>query len=395
MDGSCRRRGRECIDAHEGTALPPWLLHGQLAFNGAGETMDSFGGIFNVTMPVHVRSYLVVGSRREGSLENAYVAALRCLPGISVTHLDPELAVSWLPARVRARVGVRLQWRSAGNCLLSHLRGRPDAYDVVLVFKGMFLTLSTLRECRAVAARSLWVNLNPDDPCNAESRGAANQNTRETISEYDTYVTWTPTLLSSLRAGGAKCILSVPFGYDPSTHYPWPALDPDLAGSATFVGTWDREREDLLSHIADLPIRIFGWGWDRIGRRSPLRGKVFARNLYSADLRRVITSSRISVNMLRSQNAISHNMRTFEIPAMGGLMLTQRTTEQGAFFPEGAACLMYADPEELRSQVRTALYDLDLKDVRQAGLERVRGHSYRDRATVLHEALRDQRRQSG
>lgn len=341
-------------------------------------------------MPMErVTSYLVVGSRREGALENAYVAALRSLRSTHVTHLNPEPAVAWLPARVRARVGVPLQWRSAGQCLLSHLRGRPDAYDVVLVFKGMFLTVSALRDCRAVAAGSLWVNLNPDDPLNTESRGAANQNTRETISGYDTYITWTPTNQSSLRAGGAKHILSVPFGYDPSTHYPWPGLDPDLAGCATFVGTWDRKREELLSHIADLPIRIFGWGWDRISRRSPLRGKVFARNLYGADLRRVITSSRISINMLRSQNATSHNMRTFEIPAMGGLMLTQRTAEQGTFFPEGAACLMYGDPDELRGQVRMALDDQDFNGVRQAGLERAIGHSYRDRASLVHEALRD------
>ena len=39
----------------------------------------------------------------------------------------------------------------------------------------------------------------------------------------------------------------------------------------------------------------------------------------------------IALNILRDQNLSSHNMKTFEIPAFNGLMLTTRSKEQNFF----------------------------------------------------------------
>ena len=51
-------------------------------------------------------------------------------------------------------------------------------------------------------------------------------------------------------------------------------------------------------------------------------------------------------------------MKTFEIPAMGGLMTTKRTKEQEYFFPENEACLMYQDLNELKTKIRKVLKNL-------------------------------------
>jgi hypothetical protein len=65
----------------------------------------------------------------------------------------------------------------------------------------------------------------------------------------------------------------------------------------------------------------------------------------------IISSSAVCLNLLRPQNQGSHNMRTFELPAMGGLMLTCRTEEQQEFFPENESCFMYADVGELKAKI--------------------------------------------
>ena len=44
-------------------------------------------------------------------------------------------------------------------------------------------------------------------------------------------------------------------------------------------------------------------------------------------------------------------MKTFEIPAMGGLMITKRSKEQDFFFPENKACIMYKNLEELLKKI--------------------------------------------
>ena len=61
-------------------------------------------------------------------------------------------------------------------------------------------------------------------------------------------------------------------------------------------------------------------------------------------------------------------MRTFEIPAMGGLMLTSRTAEQQEFFPENEACYMYADVAELKEKIEYILANKQEADrVRSSG----------------------------
>jgi|TARA_B110000483_G_C18016710_1_gene473337 spore maturation protein CgeB len=44
-------------------------------------------------------------------------------------------------------------------------------------------------------------------------------------------------------------------------------------------------------------------------------------------------------------------MRTFEIPSMGGLMLTTRSNEQDKFFPENKASLMFKDIQNLTKKL--------------------------------------------
>ena len=81
----------------------------------------------------------------------------------------------------------------------------------------------------------------------------------------------------------------------------------------------------------------------------------YVGNVDTKKFSQLINSSHLSLNILRDQNDHSHNMKTFEIPAMGGLMITKRTKEQKYFFPENKACLMYHDLNELKTKIRKVL----------------------------------------
>jgi hypothetical protein len=58
-----------------------------------------------------------------------------------------------------------------------------------------------------------------------------------------------------------------------------------------------------------------------------------------------------------SDRLTGHNMRTFEIPASGGLMLATYTPEQAEFVPEGEATMYYRGPYELEAHIDRALHD--------------------------------------
>ncbi len=83
-------------------------------------------------------------------------------------------------------------------------------------------------------------------------------------------------------------------------------------------------------------------------------------------------------------------MQTFEIPAIGGLMLTTQSKEQNEFFPEGEGSLMYSDVNELRSQLDRLFSDTELAQrLRYRGNELSKGHSYSDRVKYLVRIIND------
>ena len=58
--------------------------------------------------------------------------------------------------------------------------------------------------------------------------------------------------------------------------------------------------------------------------------------------------SAISLNILRKQNYSAHNMRTFEIPANNGLMLTTRSNEQNKFLKKTKPALCFQKKKSLK-----------------------------------------------
>ncbi|MAY90761.1 MAG: hypothetical protein CMN00_06245 [Rickettsiales bacterium] len=98
----------------------------------------------------------------------------------------------------------------------------------------------------------------------------------------------------------------------------------------------------------------------------------------------IINKSEISLNILKKQNLNSHNMRTFEIPAMNGLMLTTRSKEQNKYFPENKACYMYGNIKELNYKINFILNNpkAALK-VRKTGYKLSKKHSYENRLKIL------------
>ena len=77
-------------------------------------------------------------------------------------------------------------------------------------------------------------------------------------------------------------------------------------------------------------------------------------------------------------------MRTFEIPANNGLMLTTRSYEQNKFFKENKACFMFSTKKELNDKIRFILQNpKKAEKVRQCGNSLVAKHSYINRIKYL------------
>jgi hypothetical protein len=326
-----------------------------------------------------VKRLLILGTEIPERMEAFYASAFRRL-GVEVTIFDPERVLRWYQSgRIRYRLTYPLQHLLVHRAL-THFYARPR-WDAVLVFKGHMLSAQTIAELRR-RANVPWTVLAPDSPW---ERGISisSRHIRDCIQVFDLYYIWSRSLVERLRREGCPRPVYHACAYDEELHFPATDRDPGLSQTITLVGTYDARRAAVMTSIADLPVRIYGNGWNRIPPRSPLRDKVRPVAL-GDDLRRAITSSLACLNILRPQNMDAHNMRTFEVPAMGGVMLTHRSADQEAFFPEGQASLMFGDTDELRDVIARLLAGkIDTEAIRQEALRRSRGHSYVARAREM------------
>lgn len=338
---------------------------------------------------------LIIGSGSIGSLENIYRRAFKSIEGVSVTFFDLErfrlkIRNNAVNRVINNRFMYVLHSKYVEKKLFTFVSNNNDCYDVVIIFKGMEFSRRALQACRRKQRKAVWLNINPDDPFNIKSVASSNRNVLDSFSMYEIYCTWSRALVKKLQSNGCQRVEYLPFGYDPEFHAP-PKEDASVdAGLISFVGTWDPQREAILSKLTDYNLRIFGNGWDRVSKHSPLWKKIVPHDIYCSDLSEIVFKSAACLNLLRPQNEGAHNMRTFEIPAIGGLMLTTRSEEQNRFFPEGEGCLMFGNMDELENQLDWVLRNpyAALK-IRKRGAELVRGHSYVERAKALLAVISD------
>jgi spore maturation protein CgeB len=343
----------------------------------------------------HPFRMLIVGLNAEGSLEGSYFRGLQAARVKRVEFFDLCHHQYYLPGSRLVTRGTNRLLSSLSSWLvrrqfLKFLSCPARKFDVIVVFKGADFSRKALEACHSIQSGAMWININPDDPLNIGSRSSTNARIIDSLSFYDVYCTWSRALVPRLKRRMCRRVEYLPFGYDPEFHVCPDPLVPVKTDGISFVGSWDQEREAALTELASYDLRIYGNGWTRVAKRSPLYRRIVVKPIFGKELAQVIHGSIISLNLLRPQNLGAHNMRTFEIPAMGGLMLTTRTMEQNEFFPEEESCLMFDNVKELRAQLDRAITNQAwAQRLRLCGSKRVREHSYTNRARRLLEIIRE------
>lgn len=331
---------------------------------------------------------LILGEDAPGSLMASYERGFAEL-GVGVrTYCLARAYDATLPV-IRARALRRV----AEPVLLSAFNDRvirelgSAAVDLVLVLKGHRLSPATIGALRDAAAAPV-VNFYPDDPFSRERSNRLAYGP-DVLAAYDACFTFARHLVPEYERAGAESVHYLPFARDAELHAPVTAsgvVDFDVV----FVGNLDEDRVRCLDALAECHrVGVFGERTTAVvPRGSALSRATFGPAAYGVDLARTLARGSISLNVMRTQNARSHNMRSYESPACGAFTLSQRTPELGGLFAEGGEIACFGSIEELRESVARWLRDAPARaEVARAGFRRVRDDTYARRAcTVLERA---------
>lgn len=328
---------------------------------------------------------VISASKAPNVLESEYAKRLDDLSCTLMKHYaadEQPSRIKGVARKIVRRIAPRLLWQQSNVDLLC--LAESSAPDIVWLFKGTDIFPSTIRALRHRGFHP--VAYNPDHPFEFYSRGTGNANIAQSLPEYELFMTFSRHIanqLSEKYPSLQTCV--VPFGHAVDEDIYRTLDDVDEINRICFIGTPDLHRVSLLSSLlrAGLKVDIYGPDW---GGKSAslLKGAYFHGPVFGLEFYRTLRRYRVQLNFLRPHNLHSHNMRSFEAPACGAIMLAEDSIEHREFFQSGEEAFYFSCEEELVEISRwlLAMSMDEAKGVREKARARSvnERYSYSDRA---------------
>ncbi len=251
--------------------------------------------------------------------------------------------------KILFKLGLSSIYRKINSQLLKLVKQLQP--DVLFVFKGMELYPETLKKIKQQGV--ILVNFNPDNPFLFTGAGSGNKNVSNSISLFDLYLTYDRRIKEQLVSKKVKAEV-LPFGFDITEEQVKAcAAEPEII-KLCFLGSADKERATFLNQVADqnIPIDVYGNDWDRFHIHSSI---TIHPPVYDLEYWKVLRKYRVQLNLMRIHNPQSHNMRSFEVPAVGGIGLFPDTPDHRNFFEHDKEVFLYTSAVDCVSKVKELL----------------------------------------
>jgi spore maturation protein CgeB len=258
----------------------------------------------------------------------------------------------------------------------------------IFVFKGMEITPKSLQWAKSKGIK--LINYNPDNPFVFSGKGSGNKNITQSIDSYDFHFTYNLEIQKILEQTHQAKTALLPFAFDISEQlYEQSAQEKEVV-KVCFLGNPDKSRANFIETLAaqGIEIDVYGNDWNKFVQHENIG---VHQPVYEVDQYRILRQYRVQLNLMRKHNLNSHNMRSFEIPGIGGIQLAPDTTEHQLFFEPNKEIFLYQSVADCVKKINH-LVQLSVHEAnelrlaaRMACIEKK--YSYADRAKEVLEVL--------
>lgn len=302
---------------------------------------------------------LIVGYSAENHIGSHFQRGAQQMNNVEAMLIDPSPAfhtprwveiVNW---RLRGKRPSRLS--AFSRDLVSFCRAHKP--EILLVTGITPPDATALQEIRRLGITT--VNYLTDDPWNSSHQSTWFLNA---LTCYDLICSPRRSNLADLESAGCQAAW-VPFGYEPSIHFPElppSELQAQFTCDVLFYGGADQDRVPLIEALiqSGTLLHLYGGYWNRYSTTKPYHKGMADPQM----LRWAVSSAKITLCMVRRANRDGHVMRSYEVPAMKGCMLVEDTEEHRTIFdPEGDHVLYFKDVNELVGKTSCLLTDSVLR----------------------------------
>ena len=288
-------------------------------------------------------------------------------------------------SRAFRRLGSRFYERQFNSHILEHLLIiKPD---FVVVFKGNFVQTHTLNR---IKEGGMWLcNFYPD--VSFMCHKAVDPSGFRFYNHI--FTTKTFGINDFKEQLDIENTSYLPHGFDRDVHRPVGNTIGNQETDVSFIGTWSPHKQKLLEGLVNrgdtFDLKIWGAQWEKSlagNLEESIQGYKVMGDYYAL----AIGNSKINLGLLseKREGATRGDQitsRTFHIPASGGFLLHERTTEVLNYFEEGKEFACFGSSEELIEKVRYYLANEEERlQIAKAGYQRcLKENSLVNRAQVI------------
>lgn len=295
--------------------------------------------------------------------------------GHQVVHIDPR---QLLPETVWTD---RVTWRLGGHLLAPWLKPRLarvladlPRFDVCHVDCGEWVTPDVVKLLRN--SSDTVISYCIDDPTGPRD-GLRFKAYRQSASAYDLLVVMRQANVQEVKALGARRILRVFMSADEVSHAPRPINAHDQSSWASdvlFLGSWMPERGPFLKGLIErgVPLSIRGAHWQKAPEWPLLQPFWLGGAISGDDYARAIQCAKVNLGLLSKGNRDLHTTRTMEVPAVGGVLCAERTSEHESLYASDQEAAFWSSVDECARQCHALLaHDAHRRAMALAGQKRL------------------------
>lgn len=336
---------------------------------------------------------LIVGSDKIFSIENFYIKYLKEL-GVNVKFFTGHAIFIdyYYGGNIFRKILFKIGLSNILNKINQDFLEKVSEFkpDIVFVFKGMELLPSSLFKIKKLGIK--LVNYNPDNPFIFSGRGSGNKNITNSIALYDLHFTYDTTIKQRIELEYSIPCKILPFGFDIDENLYKECLQEDEVIKVCFLGNPDKQRATFINSLLDKGVQIdlYGNSWNKFIHST--NATIFDA-VYDKDFWKTLRKYRVQLNIMRVHNPTSHNMRSFEVPSIGGVMLAPDTEDHHTYFTPNEEIFLYTSIDECVEKIRTILntsvQHINIVRDKARAKSISLGYSYKDRAAYIVDVLKE------
>lgn len=260
-------------------------------------------------------------------------------------------------------------------------------YDLVWVDKGVFIKETTTRKIKESALYT--IHFTPDPAFTYHK----STHFYKSIKYYDMLITTKSYEMNNFRnyIKGNQKLIYVTQGFDLTLHKNTVKFS-EREFAIGFVGHHEREREITLQLLLNHNYQLYlaGIGWESFVSKNKLSPylKYLGKGVFGKDYAAILNTCKLALGSVSKWVPEKHTTRTFEIPACGTVLLTEKNIEINSFFTEQEV-IFYEDDKQLLSQLNWYKNNPELLEkISENGYKKVHASGF-DYESIMSKVLED------